>query len=92
MVFSLLQKDNGIYTLSRPIQGALSKLISEVAKRQYPQIWPTCITDIGACWAQGPQSRAEVCISSIELLVQVYYSHYIFICLLFQINYQGLCG
>jgi hypothetical protein len=78
MVFSLLKNDNGIYNLSRPIRGALAKLIAEVAKRQYPQLWPTCITEIGACWAQGPQSRAEVCISSLELLVQVnYFFHFL---------------
>lgn len=44
----------------KPIRVKIAKLVSEVAKRQFPQQWPDFFTDVITTWSTGPASLSEV--------------------------------
>ena len=55
----------------KAIRTKISKLITEIAKRQYPQHWPTFIEDIVKCWQEGSYFKSEVCYIYIYYFINI---------------------
>jgi len=53
---------------SRPIRNKISNLISEIAKRLFPQCWTTFFIDIVGIWAQGSPPVSEVLLENFAII------------------------
>ena len=66
----MLTNNMSMFQSDRSMRIKLAKILAEIAKRQYPQYWDTFIHDICGLWGQDIQCRSEVCIMTLEFLVE----------------------